>query len=68
MNRNAIDELKQRIPLLEYAHAPVGKPPGASAAAGSWACVPCTTIIIRASWWTLAGTCFTAMAARVAAM
>ena len=51
MNRKALDELKQQIPLLEYLQAHDWRPARHSVAADGWGCARCMTITSQASWW-----------------
>ena len=67
MNRQALDDLKQQIPLLDYLQAHDWQParPLSSRPTG-WDCALCTQITNQASWWIPTKTCSTATAVAAA--
>ncbi len=68
MNRQALDELKQQIPLAgAICRRMIGSRRGHSAAADGWGCALCMQITNQASWWTPTKTCSTATAVAAAA-
>jgi hypothetical protein len=53
VNRQALDELKQQIPLLDYLQAHDWQPTRQlSRGRPGWDCVRCTPITSQAFWWT----------------
>ena len=68
VTRQALDELKQQIPLLDYLQAQDWRPARHSTAADGWDCARCTAIASQASWWIPTKACSTAMAVAAAVM
>ena len=66
MNRQALDELKRQIPLLDYLQAHDWRPARPLTAADGWGCALCMQITNQASWWIPTRTCSTATAAAAA--
>ena len=68
VSRQALDELKQQIPLLDYLQAHDWQPARRTQPwSTGWDCVRCTPITSRAFWWTPTKTCSTATAVAAAA-